>query len=96
MTLLELVFENRDRIRQLAAEHGARNLRVFGSVARGDDDLESDIDFFADFDIDRSLLDRVGLVLDIQDLLGRRVQVISSRSVKQDAHKRILEEALPL
>ena len=61
MTLEELRAGNREAILRLAAEHGARNVRVFGSVARGDGDAESDIDFLVDLEPGRSLFDLGGL-----------------------------------
>lgn len=62
----------------MAADHGASNVRVFGSVARGSAGPESDIDLLVDFEPGRSLVDHVGLWRDLEDLLGRPVDVVSS------------------
>lgn len=65
-----------DRIRELAAAHHGSNPRVFGSVARGEDRPESDIDLLVDFDSEASYFDLVGLRLDLEELLGRPVDVV--------------------
>jgi len=75
MTLQELRTTKRDEILLIAAKRGARNVRVFGSVARGDDDEQSDIDFLVDLEPDRSLFDLSGLLIDLEAALhskGRR------------------------
>ena len=77
MTTRELLHEKRDEILALAAQHKAHNVRVFGSVARGEDTGESDVDFLVDFEEGASLFDHIGLELDLEDLLGRRVEVVS-------------------
>jgi len=66
MTLQELRTTKRDEILLIAARRGARNVRVFGPVARGDDDERSDIDFLVDLEPDRSLFDRSGLLIDLE------------------------------
>ncbi|MCS6938434.1 MAG: nucleotidyltransferase domain-containing protein, partial [Roseiflexus sp.] len=78
-TLAELVREKRAEILAIAAKHGARNVRVFGSVARGDADAQSDVDFLVEFDLDRSLFDHAALLLELQELLGCPVDVVNER-----------------
>jgi len=88
--------DRRTEILRIASQHGARNLRLFGSTARGDDRPESDIDFLVDMDAGRSLLDLVALGQDLEDLLHRRVDVITGSSVAPALRARILADARPL
>jgi uncharacterized protein len=88
--------EKRQDIIRIAAEHGARNLRVFGSIARGDDRAHSDVDLLVDMDPDRSLLDVVGLGQDLEELLDRRVDVLTGASLHPALRDRILAESRPL
>ena len=94
--ILELLRKKREAILEIAARHGARNVRVFGSSARGEADEESDIDLLVDLEPERSLLDHAALWLELQDVLGRRVDVVSGRGIKPRIRDRVLEEALPL
>lgn len=95
---LEEMRARRAEILEIAARHGAHNVRVFGSVARGDAGPESDVDFLIDLEPSRTLFDLSGLILDLQDALGRKVHVIMSTQLTQPARvaKRIQEEAVPL
>lgn len=86
----------RDEIIRLATTHGARNLRLFGSVARGEDRPDSDIDLLVDMDPERSLLDLVALGQDLEELLHRKVDVLTAVSVHPTLRDRILSEARPL
>lgn len=88
--------QRRNDILRIAAQHGARNLRVFGSVARGDDRAHSDVDLLVDMDPDRSLLDIVGLGQDLEELLDRRVDVLTGASLHPALRDRILAESRPL
>ena len=92
----ELLRRNRDEILRLAAVHGARNIRVFGSVARGEADEESDVDFLVDLEPGRSLLDLGGLLMDMRDLLGRRVDVVTEKGLRPRIRDRVFREAVPL
>lgn len=85
----------RDELLQIAEKHGAHNLRVFGSVARGDATPESDVDFLVELDPGRTLLDLSGLILDIQDALGREVNVVEITKPSPVAD-RIKQEAVLL
>jgi uncharacterized protein len=96
MRLEELIEEKREEILKIAASHGACNVRVFGSVARGEADESSDIDFLVDMDPDRSLLDRAALLVDLRNLLGCKVDVVSEKGLYRMIRGRILEEARPL
>jgi predicted nucleotidyltransferase len=80
----------------VCTKYGARNVRVFGSVARGEADEQSDIDLIVDFGPGRSLLDHAGLWLELQELLGVKVDVVSSRGIKACIRERVLQEAIPL
>lgn len=95
-TLAELVKEKRADILALAAKHGARNVRVFGSVARGDADQQSDIDFLVQMEPGRSLLDLGGLQYDLEQLLGCRVDVVTEQGLKARLREEILSEAVTL
>jgi hypothetical protein len=86
----------RDQILNLCAKYGASNVRVFGSVARGEANESSDIDLIVDFDPERSLLDHAALWLELQELVGVRVDVVSSRGLKPRIRERVLQEAVPL
>lgn len=79
-----------------ATRHGARNVRVFGSVVRGSDTSESDIDLLVEFEPERSLYDLVGLQLDIESLLGRRADVVTEGSLNAYLREQVLAEARPL
>ena len=88
--------QHRDEILDIAARHGARNVRVFGSFARGNARPDSDIDLLVDLEPGRSLLDHVGLWQDLEELLGRRVDVVVDGGLSPHLEKRILAEATPL
>ena len=94
--LAELVKEKRDDILRIANEHGAYNVRVFGSVSRGEAGPESDVDFLVDWEPNRSLLDMSGLTLDLQDSLGRQVDVAEPKSLHRVMREQVLREAVPL
>lgn len=96
MEINELLKEKREEILRIAASHGARNVRVFGSVARGDAGESSDIDLLVDMEPGRSLLDRGELIADLRDLLGRKVDVVTEEGVYWLLKRRILKEARPL
>jgi predicted nucleotidyltransferase len=89
-TVLE---EKRERILDIAARYGATNVRVFGSVARGEATPDSDVDFLVDMEAGRSLLDQVGLLADLRELLGLEVDVVTEDSLYWLLRRRILREA---
>ena len=84
----------RAEILAAAARHGATNVRVFGSVARGDADATSDVDFLVDFEPGRSLLDLAGLLVELEDLLGHPVDVVTEPGLKARIRQRVLAEAV--
>ena len=85
-----------DEILRLVDHHGAHNVRIFGSVARGQTDADSDLDLLVEFDADRSLLDRIALMQDLKDLLGIDVDVVTQRALHRDLQAQILRDAQPL
>ena len=91
-----LLKEKREEILQIAAKHGARNVRIFGSIARGEADDRSDIDLLVDMDPGRSLLDMGGLLMELESLLARRVDMATSRGLKKRIRDRVLREAVAL
>lgn len=94
--LLALLRQKREQILEIAAQHGAHDVRIFGSVARGEADDRSDFDFLVTLDAGRSLLDLGGLQMDLQDLLDRRVDVVTKLSLKERIRERVLSESRPL
>lgn len=96
MKTLETIQAKRSEITRLARRYHAVNIRIFGSVARGDDTDSSDIDFLVSFLPGASLFDQAGLIEDLSDLLQRKVDVISERAVNPLLHDRINKEAKPL
>lgn len=96
MTLEELRGRYREEILAIARKRGARNVRVFGSVARGDQQQNSDIDFLVDFEPGRSLLDLTGMWLDLETALGCKVDVVSSRGLKPRLAGEVMRDAAPL
>ena len=92
----KLLKEKRNAVLAIAAKHGAQNLRLFGSVARGDFDSESDIDLLVKMDEGRSLLDLSALTLDLRELLGVKVDVVSEDGLYWLLRRRILKESRPL
>ncbi len=96
MTLEELLKQKRKDILRLCAKYGARNVRVFGSVIRGEADEQSDLDFLVELEPGRTLFDLGGLQYELERLLGCRVDVVTERGLKQRIRDRILREAVPL
>jgi predicted nucleotidyltransferase len=92
----QLLRDNREKILHLAARHGAYNVRVFGSVVRGEAGLRSDVDFLVELEPGRSLLDLGGLLMELQELLGRRVDVVTEQGLHWYIRDRIVAEARPL
>ena len=88
--------ELRAEILRIGASHGARNLRIFGSVARGDADTDSDLDLLVDMDPGRSLFDLGGLQFDLEELMGSPVDVVTESGLKPRIREKVLREAVPL
>lgn len=88
--------EHREEIIGIAARRGARNLRLFGSRARGEPGAGSDVDLLVELEPGRSLLDLVGLSQDLEELLGRRVDVVTDAGLSPYLRERVHAEAVPL
>ena len=95
-TVEQLLHDRRTDILQLATRHGARRVRIFGSIIRGTATEGSDIDLLVAFEPDRSLLDLIGFKQDLQELLGREIDVVSEGGLSPYLKDRILREAQPL
>jgi predicted nucleotidyltransferase len=96
MKTLELIHQKREEILRIAAKHGVLRIRLFGSVARGEAGPESDVDFLVEPGPVTSPWFPAGLIVDLEDLLGRRVQVITDRALNPDLRERVIEEAAPV
>lgn len=92
----QLLQARRADILALAAKRGARNVRVFGSVARGQADAGSDIDLLVDLEPGRSLLDLGGLWSDLNGLLGVKVDLVTEKGLRESIREKVLREAVPL
>jgi predicted nucleotidyltransferase len=92
----DLLRDKRDDILRLVRQHKAGNVRIFGSVARGEATEASDVDFLVDFQPDYTLWDHIGLMQDLADLLGREVDVSTEETLRERIKDRILREAVPL
>lgn len=96
MKTFELLQKKKEQIYAIAARHGAINVRVFGSVARGEDSEESDIDLLVTMKPDRSLYDLIGLQQDIEKLMGRKTDVVTEKSLNRYLKENIEHEAVAL
>jgi hypothetical protein len=96
MSVEQLLQIKREEILAIAAKHGACNVRIFGSVARGEAGPDSDIDFLVEMEPGRSLFDLGDLMSDLRDLLGRNVDIVTESSIYWLLRRRILGEARPL
>ncbi|GAA6615690.1 nucleotidyltransferase family protein [Scytonema sp. NUACC26] len=97
MKLKEVLQENREEIISIAAKHGACNVRIFGSVARGEETDSSDIDFLIDYDIQKiTAWFPVGLIQDLENFLNRKVDVITTNSLHSFIQDKVFHEAIPL
>jgi len=88
--------ERRDDILRIARRHGAFNVRLFGSVARGDDRSDSDLDVLVELEPGRSLVDRIALKQDLEDLLGREIDVVTEKSLHPQIRENVRQEAILL
>ena len=94
---LEEILTKRDDILKIVDRHGAFNVRIFGSVARGEADLQSDVDVLVDYDrTRRSPWFPMGLIEELEALLGCRVDVVTEKGLKSRIRERVLQEAVPL
>ncbi len=96
MDLNNLLKSRREEIISIAAKHGARNVRIFGSAARGEADEESDIDLLVDVGPGRTPFFPGGLLADLEELLGCKVDVVTPEGLHWYIKDRVLKEAVPL
>jgi uncharacterized protein len=96
MATTNVLKSKRNDILRLAAEHGARHVRVFGSAARGEAGPTSDIDFLVRMDPGRSLLDLIELGQELESILHRKVDILTDEGLSPYLRQRILDEAVPL
>ena len=96
INIKEIVATKRDDVLKIAKLRGAKNLRIFGSVARGDSGPDSDIDLLVEMEESRTLFDMAELTLDLEELFGRKVHVCTPDSIYWLLRKKILREAQPI
>ena len=96
MSIDEVINPKRDEILRIAKKHGARNIRIFGSAARGEAGPDSDVDFLVEMEQGRSLIDHVALRQDLEELLNCEVDVVSEKALHWYIRDRVLNEAKPL
>ena len=98
MKLKQLLEEKREEILKIASKHGAYNVKFFGSVARGDETKDSDIDFLIDYDLNKisPWFPSGLLIMDLQDLLGCKVDIVTEKGLSKYIKNRVLSEAKPL
>jgi predicted nucleotidyltransferase len=92
----QILDQKREQILQIAASHGAQNVRLFGSTARGDFRSDSDVDLLVDLEPDRSLFDLSGLLIELQELLGCEVDVVTERGLRPRIREAVLRDAVRL
>ena len=91
-----LLSKHKENINKIASSHGARSVRVFGSFARGEENFSSDIDLLIELDPERSLLDIISMKYEIEDLTGRKVDVVTTKGISPYLAEKIMKEAVPL
>lgn len=96
MVALNDIKARRDEILRICESHGGHNVRVFGSVAKGQTSPQSDLDLLVELDDDRSLLDRIAIMQDLEEFLGCRVDVVSPRALHSLIRDEVLREAVDL
>lgn len=96
MNLPDELLQKRADILRIAKRHGAGNVRVFGSMARGEADDQSDLDLLVEMREGSSLLDHAALWLELQEIFTRKVDVVSENGIKERIRDRVLREAVPL
>ena len=96
MVALDNILSRRNEILRIASKHGAHHVRVFGSVVRGQAGEDSDMDFLVRLDDDRSLLDHIALIRELEDLMRCRVDVVTEDALHRAIRARVLAEGVPL
>jgi len=96
MAFRQFIQEKREDILSIAAKHGAKNVRLFGSIARGEDGPDSDVDLLVETEPTTSSWFPAGLILDLERLLARRVEIVTDKGLNPHLRDRVLSEAVPL
>ena len=96
MSEFQKIQQKKKEILLVAQQHGIVNIRIFGSVARGDDNLQSDVDLLVDLEQGRTLFDLAGALIKLLDLLGRKVDIVTERGLHWYLKEKIMKEAKPL
>lgn len=96
MNIYEILRIKREDILRIATKYGAYNIRIFGSVARREADVNSDVDFLVEMEPGRSLFDLGGLLIELQDILGCEVDIVTEKGLRSRIRERVLSEAVPL
>jgi hypothetical protein len=96
MITQEAIHQKREAILEIARRHGAHDIRIFGSVARGEATESSDVDLIVRFDPGRSLFDHGALMVDLEELLGVAVDVVSERGMRDRFREHVIKEMVPL
>ncbi len=91
-----LLDDDKELINKIAVKHGVRSIRVFGSFARGEETVASDIDLLVELEPKRSLLDMISMKYEIEDLTGRKVDVVTAKGISPYLVEQITKEAVPL
>lgn len=94
MELKQLLTKKRKGIIQIAQKYGVYNIRIFGSVARGENNSDSDLDFLVDIKSGRNLLERIALIQELEDLLGYKVDVVKSPNLPMLIRDKVFNEAI--
>jgi predicted nucleotidyltransferase len=93
MNTFEFLSKNRENIITISSKHKASNIRVFGSVARKDENETSDVDFLVTFDSKSTLFDKIELIEDLENLLNRKVDIVSDKAIHKYLKEKIISEA---
>jgi predicted nucleotidyltransferase len=96
MGIPEIIQDRKEQILALAAKYGASNVRIFGSVANGTADANSDIDFLVDMEKGRSLFDLGGLLVELQELFNRKVDVVTEKGLRDRIRERVIRQAIEI
>ncbi|MCE5249936.1 nucleotidyltransferase family protein [bacterium] len=96
MTIQEILHSKSDEIRLIASRHGALNIRLFGSSVRGEAGTESDVDLLIDVGPHTSSWFPAGLIMELEQLLGRRVEIVTEKALNPDIRDSVLREAVPI
>ncbi|MDM8558387.1 nucleotidyltransferase family protein [Candidatus Parabeggiatoa sp. HSG14] len=93
---LSFLKQKRCKIIELAKRHGANNIRIFGSVARGEANAESDIDFLVNMNANKGLLEKIALIQDLETFLNKKIDVVTEKSLHWYIRERVIKEAVSL